>query len=79
MLNSCAIFLYCAKTASCLFFNVYPTFTFICRFTPFDDYGWFTKTMRHVISEEFGEEVAQHVESTHYFVDFLREKDKQSA
>ena len=42
------------------------------RFTSPEDYQWFTKTMGRVINEEFGEDSLALVESTHYFVDFLR-------
>lgn len=42
------------------------------RFTGVEDYNWFTKTMKRVLDEEMGEYYGSMVESTHYFVDFLR-------
>lgn len=42
------------------------------RFTEAADLNWFTKTMGRVIGEECGEMYVSYIESTHYFVDFLR-------
>lgn len=44
----------------------------VYRFTHLDDYNWFTKTLGRVAIEEFGEEKAQCIEKTDYYVDFLR-------
>ena len=43
------------------------------RFVNFEDNNWFLKTMGRVITEEFGEEHASYIETTKYFVDFLRD------
>ena len=42
------------------------------RFTSFDDAAWFTKTMSRVAYEEFGDDVTAMLDTSHYFVDFLR-------
>ncbi|XP_056016925.1 dynein axonemal heavy chain 5-like isoform X3 [Ostrea edulis] len=43
------------------------------RFTNFEDLAWFNKTMIRVINEELGEANGTMVESTHYFVDFMKD------
>ena len=52
----------------------YPhDFVFITfRFVGPEDTAWYTKTIVRVVSEEYGEDVGQMVEPTHYFVDFMR-------
>ena len=42
------------------------------RFTVTEDFDWFTKTLTRVAVEGFGEEVSRFLESSGYFVDFLR-------
>ncbi|PVD20700.1 hypothetical protein C0Q70_18859 [Pomacea canaliculata] len=43
------------------------------RFVSYDDISWFSKTMVRVVSEEIGDTYGKMLESSHYFVDFLRE------
>ncbi|XP_074644897.1 dynein axonemal heavy chain 5-like [Tubulanus polymorphus] len=43
------------------------------RFTTFDDYGWFTKTMSRIAVEDLGEQHAPHLDTENFFVDFLRD------
>lgn len=44
----------------------------LIRFTNFEDQAWFNKTMSRVINEELSEAHGAMVESTHYFVDFMK-------
>ena len=42
------------------------------RFVSKADNEWFEKCIKRVINEEVGEEFVPHVETTHYFQDFMR-------
>lgn len=44
----------------------------LIRFTNFEDQAWFNKTMSRVINEELSETHGAMVDSTHYFVDFMK-------
>ena len=44
----------------------------LVRFVSKADNEWFEKCIKRVINEEVGEEYVPHVESTHYFQDFMR-------
>lgn len=43
------------------------------RFVNQQDTDWFMKTMRSMVEEDFGTEIANEMESEPYFVDFMRD------
>ncbi len=42
------------------------------RFATAEDCVWFEKTIKRVAQEDLGEKLAEHVDATKIFVDFLR-------